>query len=291
MSIHSGPWNSKKGDRKYNANLGMGEFFSGAFTYGTNYLFMQSVVIQGYLEELMVTCTDGKIRVGTGAAYMTSHIMAYNDPGGDYLYVLNDEPIYLDEVSSFTNYVMLKGDFRDDKREAEIFIAPDSKPSDLGDCVYIPLAIVSNGQVVKTYKDLDGGQFAGYLSFEKTYTDELFRSLNVKVKHTKAADVWVPFLRYTGEPYQATPPHSKIYVDDDFDEDINTIISVVIKKAWPKTMWLPIYLAGYATSGDSVIVDPETGKKYIDVVLYSSSQIYEKYEDQFYNCEFVVYYM
>lgn len=290
MSIYSGPWDAKNSDRRYDAGIDMGEFFAGAYVNGSEFLFMQSVVIQGYLEELTVTCSDGKIRVGTGAAYLTSHWFG-RDGNASYLYMENDEPLILDEVPSFINYVVLRGDFRDDKRIAEIFISPQSLPGDGGNYVHIPLAIVNNGTVVKTYKELEDGRFAGFLSFEKAYTDELFRSNNIKIKHTGKMSIWVPYLRNTGEPYQATPPHSKIFVDDDFDEDMHTILAVVIKRAWPATLWLPIYIAGYATSDSGgLIVDPDTGKKYIDVVLYSSSQIYESYGDQYYECEFTVYY-
>lgn len=129
---------------------------------------------------------------------------------------------------------------------------------------------------IQTYIDL----LKEYGTPGKIVRSKVLQNHNVWIDHLSSSDVGI-----------ATPNNSRIRITDSQAEDIHQIIAVVLSAAWPQSAWAPIYLARH---GDTV--ESDDNGKYISAWLYSTSDGAPPWYiwpniDQYYKCDFTVYYI
>lgn len=121
MAITSGYYNSRGGDRKYNAE-DMSKYFAGLFTQG---------VLETVGDQMAVTATAGLgVSVGTGKAYFSD---------GKWVEITADVPLTLEAapvVQSRIDRIVLRNDLSEDVRAASVYVlagtpAEDPQPPEL----------------------------------------------------------------------------------------------------------------------------------------------------------------
>lgn len=128
---------------------------------------------------------------------------------------------------------------------------------------------------IQSYIDL----LKEYGTAGKVVRSKVLQNHNVWIDHLSSSDVGI-----------ATPNDSRVRLTDSQASDIHNIIAVVLSAAWPQSAWAPIYLARH---GDKVETDDHG--KYISAWLYSTSDGAPPWYiwpniDQYYKCDFTVYY-